>query len=285
VGAPAGVPVLTYEAPALALLDRIPVPNAFPVRVATLAFPEAKRPPVMSVLVNFQASALTFQVDDAKQTFAADASVVVRFKEAGGEIVEKASQRYQFQGTVAQLEQAKRADVLFYREPALQPGTYTMETVVHDALSDKASVRLSTVQVPTVDPNVLRVSSLTLVRRSERVPENERQPDNPLYVGDQLLYPSMGEPLKKGADTHLGFYFVVYPKADAGDVTATVQLLRNAQVVAQAPLTLEAASQGRVAHVSRLPIETLEPSTYELRVVVRQGPAMVSRSTLFRIVS
>ena len=44
VRAPAGAPVLSYEAPALAWLDKTPVPNAFPVRAGALRFPEPRRP-------------------------------------------------------------------------------------------------------------------------------------------------------------------------------------------------------------------------------------------------
>ena len=38
--------------------------------------------------------------------------------------------------------------MLFYREPELPPGVYTMETVVYDAPSGKSSVRFATVEVP-----------------------------------------------------------------------------------------------------------------------------------------
>ena len=38
---PGGVPVNTWEAPALGALEQKPVPNAFPVRAAALLFPSA----------------------------------------------------------------------------------------------------------------------------------------------------------------------------------------------------------------------------------------------------
>ena len=55
-----------------------------------------------------------------------------------------------------------------------RPGVYTMETVVHDAPSGKSSVRFSTVEVPAVDPARLRMSSLMIVKRGEKVAAKER---------------------------------------------------------------------------------------------------------------
>jgi hypothetical protein len=46
-----------------------------------------------------------------------------------------------------------------------------------------------------------------------------------------------------------------------------------------------ADAEGRVQQVSRLPIGSLNPGRYQLRVVVQQGTAAVARTTEFRIVS
>ena len=40
------------------------------------------------------------------------------------------SQQYLLTGEAKDLEAAKRGEILFYREPDLPPGVYTMETIV-----------------------------------------------------------------------------------------------------------------------------------------------------------
>ena len=115
--------------------------------------------------------------------------------------------------------------MLFYREPVLAPGVYTMEAVVYDALSSKATVRLSTVEVRDVDPQAVRMSSVVAVQRSEqRARAASASPGSPLYVGDQLLYPNMGEPV---SNVELPFYFVVYPargrRRDRGEPRAAAE--------------------------------------------------------------
>ena len=59
------------------------------------------------------------------------------------------------------------------------------------------------------------MSSLVLVARTEQTPKpaaqkTERAP-HPFYYGDMLLYPNVGEPLVRGKDDALSFYFIVYP--------------------------------------------------------------------------
>jgi VWFA-related protein len=284
VRVPAGAPVLANEAPALAALEQTPLPNAFPVRAMALRFPEASRPGFVTVIVRVPATSVTFQPAEDKKTYTSDFLVLVRFKDDVGQVLEKMSQRYQINGPIEQIDNAKLGDVIFYRQPVLAPRVYTMETVVHDALAKKSTVRVSTVEVSDVDASALRLSSLVAIRKVEKVPESERVPGSPLYVGDQLLYPNMGEPISKAAAKELPFYFVAYPAAGANEPTATIELYGNGQRLAEAPLPLTKADDGgRMAQVSRIPIDGLAPGTYELRVTVKQGPQLASRSLPFRV--
>ena len=86
------------------------------------------------------------------------------------------------------LDIAKNSEVIFYREPELPPGLYTMETIVYDNPTGKASVRYATVEVPKVDKDKLRMSSLVIVKRGEKVPDGEPKA-GPLFVKDVLIIP------------------------------------------------------------------------------------------------
>jgi VWFA-related protein len=281
----AGAPVLDHEAKALAALDRKPVPNAFPVRALPLTFPEKGRTGLTPVLVTLPTSGITFLPADDKKTYTSDFVVLVQFKDDQGQVLDKVSQRYKLNGPIDRLDAAKTGEVLFYRDPILIPGTFTTETVVYDMLSDRASVRFGTYELPAVNENALRLSSLVTIRKSERVPPTERPVNHPLFVGEQLLYPSMGEPFSKAAVKELPFFFVVYANPGATPVEATLQLASNGQQLAEAPLELSPATpEGRIAQVSRIPVEALAPGTYELRVAVRQGAQSATRHVLFRLV-
>jgi hypothetical protein len=173
--------------------------------------------------------------------------------------------------------------VIFYREPELPPGTYTMETVVHDAPSGKSSVRFSTVEVRKHDTGRVRMSSVVLVKRGEKVPEKDRRADNPLLVKDVVLYPNLGEPVSK-ASKEVGFYFAVYPVQGGPAPESAIELLHNGTLVAQLPMPVAAAdASGRIQQLGRLPLDRLAPGTYELRAVVQQGADRVFSSTMLRI--
>ena len=275
--------VNSWEAPALGELERKPVPNAFPVRAAALLFPERDRPGLVPVVVDVNTASLTFQPSADGKTYSSDFAVLVRFLDKASQVVRKVSQHYEVSGPIADIGRAKQGEVIFYREPELAAGVYMMETVVYDAPSGKSSVRLSTVEVPAEKADGLRMSSLVLVKRAEKVGPKDRRAENPLLVKDLVLYPNLGEPVAKAAK-ELGFYFAVYPSKAGAAVESSLQLLLNGAPVAQVPLTLAAPdSSGRIQQLGRLPLDQIKPGSYELVVVVKQGAIAMSRSTMVTI--
>ena len=282
---PGGAPVTAWEAPALGVLEsKGRVPNAFAVRAGALLFPERDRLGLVPVVVDFKTAPFTFLQSEDGKTYVSDFAVLVRFLDDHDNVVKKLSQHYDVRGPLADLERAQQGEVLFYREPELDPGVYTMETIVYDNPSKKASVRFATVEVPKTDPAALRMSSLILTKRSEKVPEKDRRADNPLLVGDSVVYPNLGEPVSKSAK-EVGFLFAVYPGKGGAPLQARLDLLKDGQPLAQLPLTLGAAdASGRIQQASRLPIDQLAPGTYELQVVVKQGTTQLSRNTMLQIV-
>jgi VWFA-related protein len=278
------LPVLSFEGPALVLLESTPVPNAFPVRAAAVRFPEPGRPGLTPILVAVPAAGLTFLPSEDRTSYRAEFTVLVRFRNAAKEVVDKLSQNYALSGPMDRLDTVKQGNILFYREPQLPPGVYSMETVVHDALGQRASVRFGTVEQTKVDETALRASTLVLVATAERVAQQERPAGNPFLVGDMLLYPNMGEPVRKSATPELAFFFTVYP-AKGAQPQAVIEILQNGATLATLPLPLgEPDSAGRIQQTSRLPTAALSAGTYDLHLVVTQGPQKITRSAIVRIV-
>ena len=277
-----GAPINPYEAPALGALEQKPVPNAFPVRAGALLFPERDRPGLVPIIVELKTAPLTFAASADGKNYTSDFTVLVRFMDQQNRVTRKVSQHYEVRGPIAEIDRAKSGDVIFYRQPELVPGLYTMETVVHDAPSGKSSVRFSTLEVPAVDPAKLRMSSLVVVKRGENVPEKERSAENPLLVNGVALTPNLGDPVsRKGKE--VAVYFVLYPSTGRGP-DVIVQVLQNGAVAAQLPMPVPPADKdGRIQQLARLPIEQLAPGTYELRVIARQGDQQAVRTTTLRV--
>jgi VWFA-related protein len=283
IRAAGSTPVLSFEARPLALLESTPVPNAFPVRAAALKFPESSRIGLTPVLVSVPASAMTFVPSDDKTSYRAEFTVLVRFRNQANDVLDKMSQSYVLTGPMDRLESVKQGNVLFYRERELEPGLYTMEAIVHDAISDRASVRFVTIEEPK-EASALRVSDLVLVASAERVAKANQPAGNPFLVGDMLLYPNMGEPVSKARNAELGFFFTLYP-SNGQKLQATLEVMQNGATLATLPLTLaDPDAAGRVQQVGRLPTAAIAPGTYDLRLVVTDGRARIAKSAIVRIV-
>jgi hypothetical protein len=277
------MPVNDWEAPALGALEQKPVPNAFPVRAAALLFPEADRPGLVPVVVDLPTAPLTFNAEPDGKTYSSDFAVLVRFLDQQNRVARKVSQHYQVRGPMSGIELARQGQIIFYREPELPPGLYTMETVVYDSPSGKSSVRFSSVEVPAPADGKLRMSSLVIVKGSEKVPEQDRPVGNPLLVNDLVLHPNLGESISK-ASKEVGFYFAAYLNRTGTAAEASLELSLNGAVLANLPVSLgRPDASGRVQQVGRLPLAQLAPGTYELRAAVKQGADQVSRSTILRI--
>jgi VWFA-related protein len=272
----------SYEAPALALLERTPVPNAFPMQAEGFSFPEPTRPGLTPVLVRVGTGQLRFTANQQQSTYAGRAAIVVRVRDGRGHEVQKLSQQYMLTGEMKDLAAAKNGEILFYREMDLAPGVYTIESIVFDGNAGRGSARVGTLTVPVPEPAGLGMSSLILVNRVEEVndpPAGANTP--PLYVGRMLLYPNLGESIRKSTTGELPFYFALYHPSPGA--AASIQLLRNGEAVAETPLQLSSAIGARVQHVGRLPIGTLPSGTYELRVRVTDAGREISRTAFFTI--
>jgi VWFA-related protein len=273
------------EGPALALLDRRPLPNAFPVHAASFSFPDPVRPGLTPVLVRVATEGLRFTVDQERSTYSGQVTVLVRVRDDQGREIDKLSQQYLLTGESRDLAAAKRGEILFYREPDLAPGVYSIESIVFDAMARHGSIRVATLSVPAAQPSALGMSSLVLVDRVEEVsdpPKPGARGVPPLYIGRMLVYPNLGQPIRRSGAGELPFYFTLY--GNTQDVAVTAQLLHNGRTLADAPVQLPRSTAPRVQHVGRLPIGALPAGTYELRIRVIDGPQELSRTAFFTLV-
>ena len=73
---------------------------------------------------------------------------MARVKDDDGRDRAEGSQPYRLTGPAADRERTQKGEVLFYRQPELPPGRYTVEGVVHDALGPRAGVARMPLEVP-----------------------------------------------------------------------------------------------------------------------------------------
>jgi len=278
-------PVLAYEAPALAALSAARASDSFALRVGALSFPEPERLGLAPILVEAPASAFTYAPDNEKKSYGSNFSILALVRNESGRVVEKFSQHYPLSGPVDRIEAARKGEILFYREANLSPGRYTIEAVAYDAPSGKSSVRKTNLEVPGLDKTKLRLSSLTLLKRADRLSADEQKKNHPLHFGEIVVYPNLGEPLRKSVAKQLAFFFTAWPAQGSTEkLKLTVEVIQNGRSLGQLPAELPAADeQGRVKYASALPLDNFQPGSYELRVTVKDGQSNFSRAAQFSL--
>jgi hypothetical protein len=276
-------PVLTFEAPALALMDRAPAPDAFPTWTRALSFPEPDRPGLAPVLVGIPGNVLKFRTDEETKSYLADLVIVARIKDATGRVVERMGQNYKMSGPKDQLAAARAGEVLFYREAELAPGRYTVEAIAYDAEAEAAGMRTAELVVPEAASGRPRLSSVVPVKRVEQLPKEERDAARPLAFGDVLLYPNLGEPVSKADRNEVTFFFTVYGVSGGAErPRGRIALAKGGAKVAEAPIELpEPDSGGRIQHVLGLPLAQLPAGSYELTVTVEDARGRDSQAVAF----
>jgi hypothetical protein len=208
-----------------------------------------------------------------------DLTIAVLVRDAAREVVAKMSQRY------AEPRAAGRdGRLLFYREAHLAPGAYTLEAVALDGRSGRAGAATATLEVPAADAAHLRASSLMIVAGAEPLRAAPAAVPRPLRYGDVLLYPNLGEPLRRGGGGALAFFVTAWPAAERPAVDARVELSRDGRtVVATPPARLTADGSGRIQLASSLPLDALTPGAYELHVRLSDGDRDEVRTALVPI--
>jgi VWFA-related protein len=278
-------PVLPYEAPAVAILDQPGAHReAFPFRAVALTFPQPGATQKVPILVKVPGRFPKYAPAAGQQDqMAADLAVVVRVRNEYQQEVSRLSQHYQLTAAAARLEVARSGDILFYREAELPPGRYTLDTIAYDAEAAAASVKSFTLDVPTPEPSGTLLSSLVVIDHVEQVPASERDPGNPLYFGEMLVYPNLGDPVRKAAAKALGFYFTA--RGPAGGRRGEIEIVRDGKVTARLPLELPAPDEtGLLQHAGTLSLASFAPGAYEIRLNMMVGnQRLASRATRFTV--
>lgn len=277
-------PVLAYEAPALALLSGAHRANAFPLHLGGFNFPETDRPGMVSVVVEVPPEAITYATNTEKKIYQTDFVVVALIKDDSLRVVRKLSNQYVLTGPVERLDRAKSGEILFYREAELPPGRYTVSVAAYDALSGRASVESTGVEVVDQSADQPRLSSLAILKRAERLSPQDNGRKTPFHYGEVVLYPNLGEPVSKSTTKQLAFFLTAYVPRNGPTPKLLVEILQGGRPVGRATVELPAPdAQGRIQYASAIPIEKLAPGRYELRASLLAEAARASRTARFEV--
>ena len=241
--------LLASENAAVAALSHTPSPSDVPVRSAALVFPGGNETRV-AILAATDGTALQFNRDGER--FRADFTIVARILDAQGAVVRTASQPYQLTGPIARPNAPGPATSCSSVSRLSKPGTTRSKWRSTTRWPPRPGYSERHLLCPFPPPRDSIVSSLVLVRRAERAAAEERQPENPLFIDDVVVYPNLGEPLPASANLNLTCFLSLAGLAGASPEVA-VELLRGGARVAQGSLSLPVPdASGRVRYLGQI---------------------------------
>jgi len=276
-----GTATFPYELPLLASLRADPPPRDFNHRAALFHFDRGASGSLESVALEVPTERLAFQKHGADWHGHFRIMAVMRSPTRG--IIEKFVQDYPVEVPDASYEALKRGSIFFTRSFRIEPGRYRLETVVMDEIGKKSSVGKSDVQIGA-EPTPLALSSLALVKRTERVPEGALESEDPFRVGPVRLVPHVGEPTLARNES-LSVFLTAFTSGDANPpVELQLEFLKDGTVVGRSSAVLPAPDdKGRVPYMATIPCDRFGSGRVELRATLSRGAHSSAASTFFSV--
>jgi VWFA-related protein len=190
-------------------------------------------------------------------------SMLALVKDETGQVVRKVSRDVYADVPQERLADYRKGNVTYGQQIDLAGGRYTLETAVVDHEGSAAAARRSALLAPQ---SVQLLSHITLVRRLEPLAA-ERDAADPLQYSAGKVAPSLSNRVKAGSP--VGLYLLVNPEKDAGAAVLSIQLMKDGVEVANETPALEKPDANGM--IPFMMSANLNPGTYDVRAVVRQG--------------
>jgi hypothetical protein len=272
-----------YEVPLLGALTVKTPPTDFDLRAAALRFGDLGGAREHKIVVEVPIASLEMITDEVAAKYRLHFSLVAMMKDESGNVVERYSEDYPFEGPIENAESLKLGNIVFKRRLALPPGDYTLEVAGQDRQAGRTSVTRAPILVPGNDD--LQVSSLALIRRVDDLPAGTES-DDPLDLYNQKrIVPNLGAPISLEVNPKLWLFFLAYPQEGAEAPTMTLQFRRRGRVIGRAEVPLPAPEpDGVIRYIGNFATNLFSPGDYEVAVAVSQAGARCEETAPFTIV-
>jgi VWFA-related protein len=277
-------PILAYELPLLEALKATEARHELPITSGLFRFAVSPEGRNHVLIAEIPMASLHFTEDPKAKLYRLHFALLALVKNKDGQVVERVSQDYPFQGPLEKLPQLRQGNVVFRRALVVPPGSYEVELVAQDRDSGATSVYRTPLDVPAAQG--LAMSSVVIVRRMEQAPAPQAgAPEDPLRGEAMRIVPSLDDPISKAATAKLPVYLVVYPAAGAAGPQMTMEFSSDGRAEGRSVVALPAADpDGRIRFLAPIPIDRFGPGRHELKVTVRQGTELAQEKVAFTLV-
>ena len=281
--------VFPYEVPLLGALSVADAPRDFELRAAALRFGALAGGVDHKIVVEVPIAELkmitTPPVAPAQSgSYRLHLSLVALVRSHAGDVVERFSEDYPFEGPAEKAEALRTGNIVFKRRLALAPGRYTLEVAGQDRETGKIATRRTPFEVKATGAGP-GMSSLALIRRIDQLPP-ETKSDDPLDIVPARIVPNLDAPISLATNPKLWLFFIAYPaKAAAEPPRMTLEFLKDGKPLRRAEAALPPAdADGNVRYIGNFPTASFAPGSYDVRVALTQTGGTIEDRAAFTLV-
>jgi VWFA-related protein len=278
-----GTATFPYEVQLLEAMRSADPPHDLPVHSRAFRFGAEAAGQRYTLVIELPLRNIRFEGDRDPEVERAHFSFMGVLRASWGGVAEKFSQDSPVWLPRKRHDDLMQGNAVFMRSFTLPEGRYRLETAAWDQQSGRMSVDTSRLVVPR-GRSPFGLSSLAVVKRTERVPKGALASDDPFRAGEARIVPWVTEAEVDPA-REVGLFFVAYvPAGQAEPPQVTLEFLRDAQVVGRAEPELPPPdAEGRIPYVVRLPAARFAPGRYEVVAELHSGPHFAWERTSFRV--
>jgi VWFA-related protein len=280
-----GSATFPYEVELLRAMRADSPPHDFALRSRVFRFGREATGLRYTVVLELPLEGIAFLKDQDPTLERAHFSFMGVLRSAWGPVAQKFSQDSPLWLPRNRHEALRQGNAVFARSFTLAAGRYSLATAAMDQQSGRKTVEQSKLIVPDSRPPVA-LSSLAVVKRTERVPKGALGSDDPFRMGEVRIVPWVTE-AEIGAGQDLSLFFVAYaPKeTTTGSPAFLLEVMRDGKIVGRAePVLPGPDAEGRMPYVVKLPTAHFGAGRYEVQAELKSGPDRAFEQCYFRVV-
>jgi VWFA-related protein len=278
--------VFPYEVPLLGALSVEQPPNQLQLRAGALRFGEAPTGGRdTKIVVEVPIADLKMTTDELAGKYGLHFSLLAAVKDSNGEIVQRYSEDYPFEGPLEKAEALRMGNIVFKRRLGLPPGEYTLEVAGQDRFTGSIAVQRDTFTVPKSGAGP-EMSSLALVRRVDDLPEGTSSDDPLDLFNKKRIIPNLDAPISRATNPKLWLFFLAYPEDGAATPPEmTMEFVKDGKAVGRSQAALPAPDpDGIIRFISPIPTDSFPEGRYDVKVALKQGSGECTEATAFTLV-
>jgi len=278
-----GTAIFSYEVELLRAMRASTPPHDFPLRARAFRFGHEDSGTRYTVVMEVPLEDISFLKAEDPSVERAHFSLMGILRSAWGAVAQKFSEDSPLWLPRNRHDALRHGNAVFTRSFTLPGGRYSLETAAMDRQTGRKTVDISRLVVPDVR-GPLSLSSVSVVKRTERVPKGALASEDPFRLGEVRVVPWVTE-AEVAPSQDVDLFLVAYASADV-TIPPELQLefLRDGSVVGQATRALpQRDGEGRIPYVVNVSAAHFSPGPYEVRVELRSGPYRAWERSSFRV--